>query len=756
MNKSTSDVDHDLHISPRPVLITLLVLGILLYFGAMTLYDPWEVEDRMMALFLALCGLAAAGWLLVGWKPLLGRWYTVLALSVAVHLAGFWLDMPGSIYWAAIPIALAVPLVGLSAASVAAIVESAIVSYLAPRTGGDSSSAIAVLVVIWGVYVALWAMQHQIRQRCEWVDEYFGHAQRSLEEARDHRADLEQALDDLAHTNRQLTLMNERVSVLRLIAEEAQKAKTRFVARVSHEFRTPLNMIIGLVDLMTERPEIYDVTPSPRMREALQVVHRNCQHLSDMVSDVLDLTRIETDRMVLHRERFDIGEVVDSAVEAVRALLESKQLTLQMTVSEDVPEVYCDRTRIEQVILNLLSNAARYTEEGTITVSISRQDQRALISVADTGPGIPPQDIAKIFEPFCQGTSDFWRDKGGSGLGLSISKQFVEMHGGRMWVESELGVGTTFAFELPISFPMGPAGKPGHQIRGDWIWYRRESRPDLPDSLGNPRLVICDETGDLYTMFSRYSDEIEFVEARGAAEVARALQQAPAHAVLINAPDPESILSQIEVLKQGAPGTPIIGCSVPRSAERARSLGVLGHVIKPIARADLMQALQATGQPVKHVLAVDDDPEAVQLLRQMLLVCDGDLEVTIACSGEEVLDLLRSSLPDLMLLDIVMPGMDGWQVLEYITSHEEMPNVPTFFVSGQDPRDQSPRSDFLLAAMDGGLSLSSLLRCSLEISSLLLQPGEPLDPVLEQTGEGAPALPGSPQPQATVPDPPPG
>ena len=123
---------------------------------------------------------------------------------------------------------------------------------------------------------------------------------------------------------------------------------------------------------------------------------------------------------------------------------------------------------IEQVILNLMSNAARFTEQGGIAVEIVQRNQHVLVSVADTGPGIPPKDIDRIFEPFYQGMSDLWRDKGGSGLGLSISKQFIELHGGRMWVESELGVGATFSFELPMFSSIAPAGRPGHQIREDW------------------------------------------------------------------------------------------------------------------------------------------------------------------------------------------------------------------------------------------------------------------------------------------------
>jgi len=516
---------------------------------------------------------------------------------------------------------------------------------------------------------------------------------------------------------------------LRLIAEEAQKAKTRFVARVSHEFRTPLNMIIGLVDLMVESPEMYDVTLSPRMREDLKTVHRNCEHLADMVNDVLDLTRIEADRMVLHKERVDIRSVMESATDVVRPLLSGKHLALHISVPDDLPEVYCDRTRIEQVILNLMSNAARYTEAGGISVAVAPQNQHVLVSVKDTGPGIPPEDVERIFEPFCQGTSDLWRDKGGSGLGLSISKQFVELHGGRMWVESELGKGTTFTFDLPISAPIAPITRPGHRIREDWIWYQHQSKPNLPESQYNARFVTCDETGNLSAWLKLYTAEVEIVDTRDLDQAIKTLQQTPAHAVLLNAATLESAWPLVQAVTRQVSGTPIIGCSVPPGFERARASGALGHLIKPVTRADLKQALKAAGHPVRRVLVVDDDPSALQLFSSMLHVCDPSLEIVTAPGGQQALDQLRHTSPDLMLLDIVMPEMDGWQVLEAMTRDEEMPKVSTFFVSAQDPSDQPLTSGFLLATMDRGLSLSQLLRCSLEISKLLLQPEGVLDPV---------------------------
>jgi CheY-like chemotaxis protein len=324
--------------------------------------------------------------------------------------------------------------------------------------------------------------------------------------------------------------------------------------------------------------------------------------------------------------------------------------------------------------------------------------------------------------------SDLWRDKGGSGLGLSISKQFIELHGGRMWVESELGVGTTFTFELPTSSSIALVGRPGHQIREDWIWRERRSKPSRPDSHYKPRFVICDETGSLCESLARYSDEIEFVNARDLTQLIEILQESPAHAVVLNASAFEDVLSLTEVIGREAPGTPIIGCSVPPRVERAMSLGALGYLIKPVTRADLKQAIQAVGCPARRVLVVDDDPDALELFSRMLYVCDSTLEVVTASSGEEALEQLRRALPDLVLLDVVMPDIDGWQVLESMTQDEGIPMAPTFLVSAQDPADQPLRSRFLLATMDEGLSLSKLLHCSLEISKLLLEPEGALDP----------------------------
>jgi signal transduction histidine kinase/CheY-like chemotaxis protein len=730
MRESTSGFEAELRISIEPLVAVLMIFSVVLFLLSDSQADPSEWMPTLL-LALSLFAVAGVAGLLDNWRPGISRWFTVVALVALVHMGNVWLGNWALLALAGVPSALALVLIGPSAAVVTAAGETMLLLLLSGSgAAGLDLHIVASLVATWAVVGIVYAMYHRVCQQSRWVEKYFDRTQRSLEEARDRRAELERALESLAHANRQLALANERTATLRAMAEEAQRAKTAFVASVSHEFRTPLNMIIGLVELMVETPEIYAVVLSPKIRKDLETVHRNCERLSSMINDVLDLTRMETGRLATHREYVDLREMIDSSVAAVRPLLEKKLLTLRVMVPADLPEVLCDRTRIEQVILNLLSNAARFTEEGGIVVEAAQQDQHVLVSVTDTGSGVSPEDIERIFEPFWQGTDQLWRDKGGSGLGLSVSKRFVELHGGRMWLESELGVGTAFFFALPICPPIEHVARPGHTIREDWVWREhafRAGRAASADELFKPRLIICDESGSLYSQLVRYSDEVELVAVQGSAEAVQDLERCPAHAVVLNTASSDDLWSNIEAIRQQAPEVPIMACSVPREEERAMNSGALGYLTKPVTRSALEGAIESVREPVRRVLVVDDDPDVLHLFTRMLHVCDGALEVVTASSGQEALEELRRTSPDLMLLDVVMPDMDGWQVLESMAREEGIKDVPIYLVSAQDSADQPLVSKFMLVTMDGGLSPSKLLRCSLEMSKLLLEPERGLD-----------------------------
>jgi signal transduction histidine kinase/DNA-binding response OmpR family regulator len=759
MDSFTAGFNPDLRISPKTVIVTLVALSWVLGFLSEFLPEPVKVAGLAML----IAALSMIAWAVESLNTRVGRWFLVVALVVLVLLAHAWLRMPGVLTWLSVPAALAAALLGLPAAAGAALSETALLLLLPLLgrrfgiVGADGGTVGVALGAIWATLGVMVAVYHPMHQAIGYSEAYFEHVQGLLEQTRDRKVELEQALSDLVNANRQLALAGERMAVLRTIAEEAQKAKSIFVAQVSHEFRTPLNMIIGLVSLMVETPEMYDVVLPPEMSSDLEVVHRNCVHLANMINDVLSLTQMEAGRLVLHKERVDLRRLVDSAVTTVHPLVKKKGLFLQVEIPDDLLQVYCDATRIQQVILNLVSNAARFTVEGGITVRMEHDDQRVVVSVTDTGPGIPAEDAEMIFEPFCQGSSDIWRDKSGTGLGLSISKQFVHLHGGRMWLESKVGVGSSFLFELPISPLAGHTARPGHWIREDWVWRERAFRTDqvgTADQLAKPRLVVCDETGALYPQFAGYTDQAEFVETHDLDQAVKALRQCPAHALVLNTATPDGLRSQVERAQAQITDTPVVGCSVRRSMAHALEAGAAGYLTKPVTWIQLEEAMRNLGKSVRRVLVVDDDPDVLRLFTRMLYVCDDTLSVTTASSGKQAVDAARADPPDLVLLDVVMPGMDGWQVLERLREKDETAGVPVLFVSAQDLVERPPESQLLVTTLGEGISISQLLRYSVVLPELLLAREGKLGPELPRTAVARPASVDIEQPPAPVPDPP--
>jgi DNA-binding response OmpR family regulator len=343
--------------------------------------------------------------------------------------------------------------------------------------------------------------------------------------------------------------------------------------------------------------------------------------------------------------------------------------------------------------------------------------------VGDTGLGISPDHIDRIFEPFSQLTDQPGHNGAGSGLGLSISKQFVELHNGRMWVESELGVGTTFFVDLPVSGSIDHVTRAGHQIKEDWIWVERKSKPKLPEAHSRPRMVLCDGPGDLCSALARCTDEIEFVDTRDLPEAIEELERCPAEALVVNTARPDSLWPVVERAVQLAPHTPIIGCCYPPQVERALRAGAIDYLIKPVARAQVRAAIEAVGRPVTRVLLVDDDPDTQELLTLYIHTIDVGIKAAIAASGEQALREMRERPPDLIFLDVILPDIDGWQVLDAKAEDDVLREIPTVILSAQDVREDPVKSKVLLTAMGGGLSQNKLLTCSTNLVKLLLEPG---------------------------------
>ena len=693
-------------------------------------------QFTQLDLALVLLAVAAIVWLVDLWSSVVAAWILTVGAWGLIYLSGRWLGSPFLFQLAWIPVAVGAIFSGLHAATLAAAGGAAVLLALAPQPASAAVSLGPSLVSLVAAWASMVAAYLPIFRAIRSVAEHSRQAQEALKAARNRSAKAQQALLDLANANRQLVLANERISSLRARAENAEQAKTMFVAKVSHEFRTPLNMITGLVSLMVETPHVYSVALPPEMRSDLEVVQRNCRHLSHMIDDVLDLTRMRAGQLELHRERVDLVELVRAAAEAVRPLVEKKGLAFKVEAAEGLPRVYCDRTRIQQVILNLVSNAVRFTEEGRIEVRVDCADDQALVSVSDTGPGIAADDVERVFEPFQQSSAKLWQDKGGTGLGLAISREFVQRHGGRLWLETELGSGTTFTFNLPLSERSDHLVRPDRWVRADWVWREQAfhtERAQVGNQSSAPRIVLCDESGSLRDELERYSDELQVVECSDLDDVTRALQACPAHAVMNNLRAGTGLFGRLEQARHRFRDTPLIACCVPRRIDTALEAGAAGYLTKPVRYEDLMKAVGALGHPVRRVLVVDDDQDVVHLWRRLLQAHDPDLEVCSAHAGEEALQQMKAQLPDLVLLDVYMPDMDGWEVLDRKNADATIRGIAVIMISAHDPADSPPTSPVLALTMGDGLSVDQVLGLTLEASGRLIDPTGQERPAPRQT-----------------------
>ncbi|HXF63614.1 MAG TPA: HAMP domain-containing sensor histidine kinase, partial [Caldilineaceae bacterium] len=392
---------------------------------------------------LLLLGLAGAVWYLRRLNYLLAAWLLVIGVFAAAGLLLFWADLPTSLGLLALPIGLATLLVGAIAGVASAVGASALILLSPPPLATDASEQFVALALLWGVFWLIWLTSHSMLTVMIWFQSSYEQSRALLEAARDHQQELSQTLQDLADANLQLSRLHRLANSMRQLAEDARRAKEQFVANVSHELRTPLNMIIGFTEMILQAPHTYGHSIPQSLLADLEIVRRNSQHLSSLIDDVLDLSHIETGQMALTKERVQIDDIVKAATAAVRPLYESKGLMLSVDIPPDLPPLFCDPVRIRQVLLNLLSNAGRFTDKGSVQVMARMETGSLVVSVSDTGPGIAEGDLQKLFQPFQQLDSSIRRQHGGSGLGLSISKAFIELHGGKMWVESHRGVGTT-------------------------------------------------------------------------------------------------------------------------------------------------------------------------------------------------------------------------------------------------------------------------------------------------------------------------
>jgi len=460
-------------------------------------------------------------------------------------------------------------------------------------------------------------------------------------------------------------------------AEEANAAKSGFLANMSHELRTPLNAIIGYSDMLLEDAE---EEGDERYAADLRKIHTAGHHLLGVINDILDLSKIEAGRMDLQVEDVDVCEVTRSVATTAETLIRKNGNRFRLDCPAGLRPIRADSMRLRQILLNLLSNAAKFTEAGEIVLSVAVAGPSLVISVRDTGIGMTPAQMEKLFTAFTQADSSTTRRFGGTGLGLSITRRLAEMMQGKVEVTSEYGVGSCFSVVLPYA---------GHAT--GHLPARPESQPSLPVPSGTGRhtVLVIDDDAYARELLARYlAHEGYQVATAGTGEDGLALvRRLKPDAITLDVLMPGS--SGWEVLEslKADPATaeiPVIMCTIVDDRGRGISLGAVEHLTKPIDRSSLISTL------AKHVpagrascaLVVDDSPTARDLIVRTLR--DLGHRVASAENGREALERIAQQVPDFIILDLMMPEMDGFEFLTRLREKGEYRSIPVIVVTAKE------------------------------------------------------------------------
>ena len=681
------------------IALLLLALGILC--GALTVTNrelpnvPFLLAMAVIVLGLVSAALSHSHVNLA--RPILAISGTVLFLESLQVLQDSWLPFTGTII-----VFANVALLGegglVSAVIIGAVTwwlnEAGLRHYPLPQVAiGLTISACVSWVVVRSLESALklsWETEQQTDQM--------------LMEARDRQADLSSVLKSLELTTALLEQTNRKLYIAHRQAEEAQRLKEQFAANVSHELRTPLNLILGFSEMLYMSPDVYgDMQWPPTLRRDIYQIYRSSRHLLEMVDDILDLSRFELSGFTLNKEPTDIAALLKGVMDITTGLFRDRPVKLVLEVEPNLPALDIDRTRIRQVVLNLLSNARHFTEQGQVLIRAQRKEGDIVISVSDTGSGIPPEKISRIFEEFYQVDNSMRRTHDGAGLGLAISQRFVQAHEGRIWVESVEGKGSTFFFGLPIP----DVGIP--------TLYPKETQSLSPAwESDRPRVAVIDPDPAVAALVRRHVTHCDVMQADTFAQLSDQAITRPVELIIQNItpinddmhplPPPEE-LGELQAL-------PIVRCSLPSKTWLANELAVSACLNKPITDAQLLREINRVGS-VTTVLVVDDDRGFCQLMERMLSAAPQHFVVWHAYDGAEGMQMMQARRPDLVLLDLIMPNVDGFEMLSRKSRIPELAQIPVIVLSVTSAAEDAllRKGSRLTVDRVGGLKLPEILRC---------------------------------------------
>ena len=543
----------------------------------------------------------------------------------------------------------------------------------------------------------------------------------------------------------------------------ASRTKSEFLANMSHELRTPLNSIIGFSEIL------HDGVFGPVNEKQAKYVNNvlvSGKHLLQLINDILDLSKVEAGKIELVYEDFSVSDAINEVRTLTASIAAKKSIVVDLSVDEGLTMIHADEGKFKQILYNLLSNAIKFTpENGSVTVGARQSGDMAEISVTDTGIGISEADQKKLFQPFMQADATTSREYGGTGLGLSLVKKFSELHGGTAWVESEIGKGSAFTFTIPIACRAEAeteAEAPDADMPGERVVPEVEvtAEAEMPEKMyevpavveavtaeelaaielpaiiepegasGNEPLILVVEddensselltvtlTGAGYRVIPAYN-------GRDALAVAKRLKPfAITLDIMLPGMDGWDVLKYLKYDSETSI-IPVIVVSMLDEAEVGFSLGVVDYFVKPVEKRTLIAALntlkESLGIDMPKVLVVDDDPDSVELVASM--IAPAGFEVLCAYGGEEGINKSFSEHPNVLILDLMMPDVSGFDVVSRLKTDPETRNIPIIICTSRDPTSEDIirlRSDVISVMCKGEFAREELINEIKKVAKLV-------------------------------------
>ena len=527
-----------------------------------------------------------------------------------------------------------------------------------------------------------------------------------IAEIQQKNRELEQHSSELEETVAQRT---EELRRAMEIAEDANRAKSGFLANMSHELRTPMNAIIGYCEMLMEDAED---DGNEGAVEDLKKIHSAGTHLLALINDVLDLAKVEAGKMDFYLETFEIPRLVDEVVNTIDTLVKKNENRLKVEVDSSLGEMRADVTKVRQALFNLLSNAAKFTHQGEIGLVVRGEHKDGVdwvqMAVSDSGIGIPPEKIDHVFEEFSQADESTTRDYGGTGLGLPISRRFCQLMGGDITLESTVGEGSTVTIRLPLEVEEAT-------IESD---AATEAPAAITPESGEERVVlVVDDDPNALDLIARSLQKagvrvVTASDGQEALTLARTLHPvAITLDVLMPGMDGWEVLRELKADDETC-DIPVIMVTMTDNRELGYSLGATEFLTKPVQRDQLVQLLDrfATGGPERCALVVDDKAENRELLRRALE--NEGWQVSEAENGQVGLERLADQTPSLILLDLMMPVMDGFEFVMEMRKMNASSAIPIVVVTAKDLTEEDRQrldGDVVGLIQKGGLDSESLL-----------------------------------------------